>query len=69
MQSQSEKILAHLKQGKTLTPLQALTQFHCLRLGARILELRQAGYRIATEWRTLSSGKRIAEYRMDELVT
>jgi len=59
--SQAERILKHLKAGKPLTPLQALNKFGTLRLGARVLELRQAGYQIKT--RLVRKGRsRVAEY-------
>ena len=67
--SQSAAILAHLKAGRSLTPLQALTQFHCLRIAARIADLRGAGHRIRTDMVTLPGGKRVARYELDELVT
>lgn len=63
--SQGQQILDYLKQGHTLTPLDALIKFHCMRLAARINELRAAGYRIATGEKLLSSGKRVAEYRLE----
>ena len=44
--SQKQKILEHLQAGKDLSPPSALHLFGCLRLGARILELRRAGHRI-----------------------
>jgi len=44
--TQSEQILAHLKAGKSITPLLALRKFDCLRLGARIWDLRQDGHPI-----------------------
>ncbi len=46
--TQCDAILRHLKRGKTLTPLQALKAGFGLRLSARILELRRAGYDIKT---------------------
>lgn len=59
--SQTTRILAHLKAGKKLTPLQGLQKFGTLRLGARILELRQAGYDIKT--RMVRKGRsRVAQY-------
>lgn len=59
--SQATRILAHLKAGKKLTPLQALNKFGCLRLSGRVLELRQAGYQIKT--RLVRKGRsRVAEY-------
>jgi hypothetical protein len=45
-QSQKDKILTYLLSGKTLTPLDALKMFGCFRLGARIFDLRAAGYKI-----------------------
>lgn len=44
--TQNEAILAALKKGKRLTPLDALCEFGCNRLAARVLELRQAGHDI-----------------------
>jgi hypothetical protein len=41
--SQKAEILAHLKLGKSLTPLEALRMFGCLRLAARISEIRDIG--------------------------
>ncbi|MGE9659228.1 helix-turn-helix domain-containing protein [Snodgrassella alvi] len=46
MDSQSEQILKYLQAGNALTPLEALRKFNCLRLGARIYDLRQLGYQI-----------------------
>lgn len=60
--SQKTKILKHL-QRKPLTPLEALRRFGCLRLGARIHELREQGHDIETEW-VERGGKRYAKYRL-----
>jgi len=46
--SQRSKILSHLKRHKTITPIQALNDFGCLRLAARIQELRES-HTIITE--------------------
>lgn len=62
--SQAEQILNHLRAGKHLTPLEALNRFSCLRLSGRILELREAGYRIETQMVELANGKRVASYRL-----
>ena len=62
--SQSEAILKHLQAGKSLTALQALSLFNCLRLGARILELRHAGYDIRTETIRTKSRKNVARYTL-----
>ena len=68
-QSQCDAILADLKLGRRITPLQAITRYHCMRLAARVSELRDAGYRIKTGRARLANGKVVAEYCLDELVT
>ena len=42
------RILAHLKQGKTITSLEAQKLFYCFRLSAVIHRLRKAGHDIVT---------------------
>ncbi len=61
---QTNVILEHLESGKTLTPLQALHFFGCLRLSARILDLKDAGHNIKTTMIKLSTGKRVAQYEL-----
>ena len=61
--SQSDRILAWLKAGHSLTPLEALERFRCNRLAARVRDLRDAGYRIDTV-RRQSGRKWWAEYVM-----
>jgi len=61
--SQGEQILAHLRAGNPLTPLDALHKFGCFRLGARIYDLKQEGHAIQTEIVEIN-GKRVAKYRM-----
>lgn len=59
--SQTHAILAHLKRGHSLTPMEALRRFGCLRLAARCADLREAGYRIRS--RMVSVGdKKVARY-------
>lgn len=60
--SQNAAILKHLESGKTLTPLEALRLFSCLRLAARIEQLRMNH---TIECRMVKrNGKRFGEYRM-----
>ena len=61
MQSQNMAILSHLKSGKTVTSLEALNLFGCLRLGARISELRSLRWPINTDMINVGK-KRIAKY-------
>ena len=47
--SQKAFILNHLKQYGSIEPLTALKEYGCYRLGARISDLRDDGYKIVTE--------------------
>ena len=62
--TQIAAILSHLKRGSVIDPLRALSLFGCLRLAARIAELREQGYRIETRRLVTRSGKRVALYRL-----
>lgn len=63
--SQTADILAALRAGHALTPMDALDQFGCFRLAARVRQLREAGHRIITEEvRVGRRKKRVASYRM-----
>ena len=48
MESQNKQILAHLRSGRSLNPLQALEHFGCFRLSARIYDLKKSGIEIET---------------------
>ena len=63
--SQKQQILEHLKSGNTLTALEAVTDFGCLQLGARIHELKKEGNKIKTELVTQGK-KNWAVYSLDE---
>ena len=60
--SQNERIRAWLEGGNTLTALEALNLFDCMRLPSRINDLRKIGVPITTERITLPNGKRVAKY-------
>jgi len=65
--TQTTQILSYLKAGKRLTPNDALREFGCFRLGARIYDLKQAGHSIArdmVEVKTRHGLSRVAEYRL-----
>lgn len=64
---QAAKILAYLKSGKRITPLESLELFGCFRLGARIYDLKRAGEPIVSEMITLPNKKRVAEYRYEPI--
>ena len=48
-ESQVKLIRKHLESGKSITPLQALRQYGCLRLAARIADLKEQGMKIKTK--------------------
>ena len=62
--SQEQQILSALKKGRRITPLDALSEFNCFRLGGRIYDLKQQGWNIKTDMVQSSSGKRFARYRL-----
>ena len=63
--TQTEAILSHLQSGKPITPLEALDEYGCFRLGARIHELKKDGYSIESEIVTdQRTGKHYARYRL-----
>ena len=47
--SQAGKILRYLQNGGALTALDALSKFECMRLAARIKDIRDAGYPVISE--------------------
>lgn len=64
--NQTESILRALKTGRRITPLSALFDFDCLRLGARVWDLKQRGYDIRRVMKEVSSGKSVAEYFLEQ---
>jgi hypothetical protein len=62
--TQSDQILTHLRSGKTITALEALNRFSCLRLAARVRDLRADGHDIRSQMVKLASGKKVASYRL-----
>jgi hypothetical protein len=63
--AQTIQILDYLKAGNSITPLDALRKFGCMRLGARIYDLKQAGHVIDTLIiNDKDTGKRYACYSL-----
>ena len=62
--SQNNQILSHLKSARSITPLQALGLFGCLRLAARIRDLRDDGHHISTTMVPTDTGKLIGSYSL-----
>lgn len=68
MQSQTSQILEALKNGDTLTPLDALNRFGCFRIGARVWELRHGKYD-GIEYNIIDTpheGKQYSAYRLSQ---
>jgi hypothetical protein len=64
MGNQNARIRAHLEAGHSITPLDALELFGCLRLSARIYDLKADGLKIASIPTTVAGGKVISTYRL-----
>lgn len=72
MNSQSQRLLEHLKSGKPITRLEALTELGIFELSARIIDLENAGHviprtRIKVTNR-FGESVSVAEYRLAEPV-
>lgn len=63
LQSQRAKVLNRLQSGRSITPRQADNWWGCMRLAARINELRDNGVDILTDM-IKRNGKSYAQYRM-----
>jgi tRNA splicing endonuclease len=63
--SQSTEILKHLKEGNELNAMLALERFGCMRLAARIRDLRDRGWPIETTIKKGHNGKVYASYRLE----
>ncbi len=63
--SQTEAIREALERGEKLTPLDALNRFGCLRLGARVWDLRDSGMNIVSTMVTVGNNKKVAQYSLN----
>lgn len=71
--TQTDMILAHLQAGENITPIDALREFGCFRLAARIKELREAGHDVQTvmegegdkKWARYSLKRAVPSYAAD----
>lgn len=64
MTSQNQQILSHLKLGKTINPMEALTMFGSFRLAARVYQLKSKGWPISCSIQTMENGKTIGTYSL-----
>lgn len=65
MHKQNAQILSHLKRGKEITPMEALNEYGCFRLAARVFELRDSGWPIECERRSTENGKVVGVYSLN----
>ena len=63
MDTQNKQILKDLKAGKSITPLDALLKYGCMRLAARIYDLKEAGH-IIKDIRVKIRGSYVKRYSM-----
>lgn len=63
--TQTQQILKTLQDGFTITAIDALNDFQCFRLSARILELKEDGWPIDKKMVKIKSGKMIAAYYLE----
>lgn len=64
MYPQTRKVLAHLEQRGSISPLEAFGTYRITRLAARIKELRDVGFNIVTDMREDAAGTRYASYQL-----
>ena len=62
--SQTDLILEWMKEGNSITPLEALNRFKCFRLGARIADIKKKGYIVYSEFVTTDSEKKVKRYHL-----
>ena len=62
--SQTKSILEYLKQGNSITALEALNSFQCMRLASRINDLKNMGYEVISTMVEVNSGKKVASYKL-----
>jgi len=60
--SQTDRILEYMLTGKSITPLEALNMFGCLRLGARIADIKAKGYLVYSEFVSTPTEKKVKRY-------
>lgn len=65
-ESQCAQIRAWLESGNTITALEALNLFGCMRLPSRIHDLKRRGCNIISKTIILTNGKRVSEYSIPQ---
>lgn len=60
--SQTKQIMDFLIEGHKITPLEALKKFQCLRLSARIADLKNQGIPVKSQFVEVGQRKKVKEY-------
>ena len=63
--SQNKRIAEYLSKGKRITSLQAMNDYGCMRLARVVGDLKALGMDIKSKLITVKSGKRVAQYWID----
>lgn len=68
--TQNEKVLRHMKEIGGITPMDAIKYYGCMRLAARIGDLKKKGYRISskmeTNWNMYGERVSYSRYTLEE---
>ena len=54
--TQCEKILQYIEENGSITPLDALREFGCMRLASRMCDIKKMGYAVEKEMETAKNG-------------
>ena len=60
--SQTDRILEYLLAGNSITSLEALNLFGCIRLASRISDIKARGYLVYSEFITTPTDKKVKRY-------
>jgi hypothetical protein len=63
---QARKILAHLKEGKTITNNESMLVYHVARLSDVVMKIRRAGYDVVTTMKVDGIGGQYASYKLNK---
>jgi hypothetical protein len=64
-ENQVSKILEYMRHGNKITPLEALNLFGCMRLQARIFDIKELGHKVCKSFVSLDNGKKVMSYWLD----
>ncbi len=69
--TQTEKILRHIAEHGSITPVEALQEYGCMRLASRMCDIKRAGYHVRSVMETsrnrYGDTVRYARYSIEEL--